>query len=81
MIPMPREDLIVMMEGGYIYLRMGRYEEARDVVEGISVLAPDSDIPLVALGGVFFAQMKYDQAIKTYQRALKIKPDSAFARA
>ncbi len=81
MIPMSREDLIIMMEGGYIYLRMGRYEEARDVFEGISVLAPESDVPLVALGSVFFAQMKYDQAIKVYQKALKVKPDSPFARA
>ncbi len=81
MVPMVREDLIVMMEGGYIYLRMGRFEEARDVFEGVTVLAPDTEVPLVALGSVYFAQMKYDQAIQIYKKALLVRPNSAFARA
>lgn len=81
MISMAREDLIVLMEGGYLYLRMGRHDEAREVFEGVSVLAPESEVPVVALGSVFFSQMKYDQAIATYKKALTVKPDSAFARA
>lgn len=81
MVPMAREDLIVLMEGGYIYLRMGRFEEARDVFEGVSILAPDTEVPLVALGSVYFAQMKYDQAIQIYKKALAVRPESAFARA
>lgn len=69
------------MEGGYVYLRMGRFEEAREVFEGVSILAPESEIPLVAMGSVFFAQLKYDQAIRCYKKALGLKSDSAFARA
>lgn len=78
---MSREDLIVMMEGGYIYLRMGRFEEAREVFDGVSALTPESEIPLVALGSVSFAQLKYDQAIRTYKKAISLKPDSPLARA
>jgi protein O-GlcNAc transferase len=81
MIQLPREDLIVLMEGGYIYLRMGKFEEAREVFEGVSILAPDTEVPLVALGSVSFSQMKYDQAITIYKRAITLKPESAFARA
>ncbi len=81
MIPIPREDLVIMMEGGYIYLRIGKFQEALDVFEGVSVLAPESEIPLVAMGSVYFGQMKYDHAIRFYKKAIKIKPDSAFARA
>ena len=81
MIPMSREDLVVLMEGGYIYLRMGRFEEAHEVFEGVSVLTPESEVPLVAIGSVQFAQLKYDQAIRTYKRALALKPDSPLARA
>ena len=81
MIPMNREDLVILMEGGYLYLRMGRFEEAREVFEGIAVLAPENEIPLVALGSVYFAQMKYDQAVQVYKKALTVKPESAFARA
>lgn len=81
MIPIPRESLVILLEGGYIYLRMGKFEEAREVFEGISALTPESEVPLVALGSVFFAQMKYDQAIRWYKKALAIKEDSAFAHA
>ena len=81
MIKIPRNDLIVMMEGGYIYLRMGRFEEAREIFEGVAVLAPKSEVPLVALGSVFFGQMKYDQAAKVYKKAVALRPESAFAHA
>lgn len=81
MVPLAREDLIVLMEGGYVYLRMGRFEEAREVFEGVSLLAPDTEVPLVALGSVSFSQFKYDQAIQCYKKALAVKADSVFARA
>lgn len=81
MIQIPKEDLIVLMEGGYICLHLGRYEEAREVFEGVAVLAPESEVPLVAIGSVFFAQFRYDQAVKVYRKAIALKPDSAFARA
>ncbi|MBI3541234.1 MAG: tetratricopeptide repeat protein [Deltaproteobacteria bacterium] len=80
MIPISREDLVVMMEGGHLYLRMGRFEEAKEVFEGVSVLTPQSEVPLVAMGSVFFAQMKYDQAIRHYRKAVTLKPDSPYAR-
>ncbi len=81
MIPMERSDLVILMEGGYLYLRMGRFDEARDVFEGVAVLAPETEIPLVAVGSVFFAQTKFDQAVQAYKKALALKPASAFARA
>lgn len=81
MIPISREDLVVLMEGGYVYLRTGRLGEAKEVFEGVSVLAPESEVPLVAMGSVSFAQFKYDQAIRTYKKALALRPDSPFARA
>ena len=76
-----REDLVLLMEGGYLYLRMGKFNEAKDVFEGVSVMAPESDVPWVALGSVFFGQHKFDQAIKNYRKALEKKPKSAFAHA
>ncbi len=80
MVPISREELVILMEGGYLYLRMGRFDEAREVFEGVSVLAPDSEVPLVAMGSVYFSQMKFDQAIAVYRKALSVKPDSPFAR-
>ncbi|MFO1518547.1 MAG: tetratricopeptide repeat protein [bacterium] len=81
MIDVPTEDLRLMLEAGYLYIAMRRFKEAREVFEGICVLAPESDVPLVALGNVSFVESKFDEAIKTYKKALDLVPSSAFAKA
>ena len=80
MINIDRKYLVVMMEAGYIYLGMQKFKEAYQVFEGVVALAPDSDIPLVALGGVDFCLGKFATAIKWYKKALKIDPKSIFAK-
>ena len=80
MIDIDRKYLVVMMEAGYIYLGMQKFKEAYEVFEGVVALAPDSDIPLVALGGVDFCLGKFATAIKWYKKALKIDPTSIFAK-
>jgi len=80
MIKMDREHLAAMMEAGYIYLGMRRYKEAKELFEGLCVLAPDSEVPLVALGNAEFCQGKVSKSIKFYERALKVDPESAFAQ-
>ena len=81
MVPIDRQDLIILMETGYIYLGMGSFTEALEVFEGVSLLAPESEIPWVAIGTVYFARMQYDKALRSYQKALALKSDSSFARA
>lgn len=81
MIPMDRDDLILMMEAGYIYLGMKKFKEAKKVFEGVAVLTPKSEVPLVAIGAVYFGQLKYDQAIRMYRKALRMVPESPFAHA
>jgi len=81
MIEVPTEDLRLMLEGGYLYLAMRRFKEAKEVFEGVSAIAPESDVPLVALGNVFFVETQFDQAIKIYKKALDLVPKSAFAKA
>ncbi len=81
MIDVPTEDLRLMLEAGYLYLAMQRFKEAKEVFEGVCVLAPESDVPLVALGNVSFVETKFDEAIKTYKKALHLVPKSAFAKA
>ena len=80
MVPMENDDLVVLMEAGYVYLGMQKYKEARQVFEGAQALVPESEVPLVALGSVYFAEEKFDQAIRCYKKALKLNPDSAFAK-
>jgi predicted Zn-dependent protease len=80
MIELERQHLGVMMEAGYIYLGMRRFKEARALFEGLAALAPDSDVPFVAIGNVDFCEGKIPKAIKRYQQALKLDPASAFAK-
>lgn len=80
MIHVPTEDLRLMLESGYLYLAMQRFKEAREVFEGVCVLAPESDVPMVALGNVAFVETKFDEAIKIYKKALDLVPKSAFAK-
>ena len=80
MIGISKEHLATMMEAGYIYIGMQRYKEAKELFEGLCVIAPDSDVPLVAMGNVEFCQGKLKKAISTYQKALKKDPESVFAR-
>lgn len=81
MIKIADEDLRILMESGYLYLSMLRFQEAQEVFEGVCVLAPKSEVPVVALGNVFCVQGQFDKAIKTYEQALKLAKDSAFALA
>ena len=81
MISVPHEDLRVLLEVGYLYLGMQKFKEAGEVFEGVMVLTPKSEVPIVALGNVFCVQGKFDQAIKMYQKALEVEPKSAFATA
>lgn len=81
MIELERSRLALMMECGYILVGMQRFKEAREVFDGIMVLAPDSEIPVVALGSVAFCEGKFKDAVKWYHKALKLNDTSAFAKA
>lgn len=81
MIDIPRDDLVVMLEAGYIYLAMRKYKEAKQVFEGVLALAPKHDIPQVALANLYFAQSKFLEAIRTLKKAIKDNPNSAYAYA
>ena len=80
MVNVDQEHLTVMMEAGYVYLGMRRFKEAKALFEGLCILAPDSDVPLVALGNVDFCVNRVPQAIRSYEQALKIDPSSVFAK-
>ena len=81
MIPMERGHLALLMEVGYVYLGMQKYKEAKEVFEGVSCLKQESEIPLVALAGVFFCQGKLKEAVRIYNKALKLNPESLYAKA
>lgn len=80
MISIDRKYLGVMMEAGYVYMGMKRFKEAREMFEGLRVLSPDSEAPLVALGNVEFCEGKLLKASRCYMQALKVDPSSVYAK-
>lgn len=81
LIDVPKPEVQLLLEAGYLYLEMGRPKEAQEVFEGVCALLPQSDVPLVALGNLEFSQGRYQRALKHHQDALKLRPDSAVAQA
>ncbi len=79
MIDAAREDIVVMLEAGYIYLAMKKFREAKEIFEGVTVLAKKHDIPQVGLANTYFAQGKFMESVRILKNAVKETPDSAFA--
>ena len=81
LIDVPKTEVQLLLEAGYLYMEMGRPKEAEEVFAGVAALLPESDVPLVALGNLEFSQGRYQRALKHHQDALKLRPDSAVAQA
>ena len=81
LIDVPQPEAALLLEAGYLYLEMGKHKDAEDVFSGVAALLPHSDVPLVALGNVEFAQGRPQRALKHHQEALKRRPQSALAQA
>ncbi len=79
MIDVQRDDLVIMMEAGYVYLAMRKFQEAKEIFEGVSILAKKHDIPQVGLANTYFAQSKFLESVRILKNAVKETPASAFA--
>lgn len=76
-----QEEIDFLMESGFIYRDAGKYQEARDVFEGVSLLRPNSEIPQVAIGTILFVEGRLDESVEAYKAALIKRPESAYAYA
>lgn len=81
LIDVPQTEAALLLEAGYLFLELGRAKEAEEIFAGVNALLPNSDVPLVALGNIEFAQGRYQRALKYHQDALKLRPTSALAQA
>jgi Flp pilus assembly protein TadD len=67
------------MEAGFFYRDLSQFREARDVFKGVRALAPNSEVPEVALGTVSFQEGNFALAARHYHRALELNERSAWA--
>ena len=74
------EELRVMMESGLVLREAGRLDEAEKIFLGVRELAPQSDVPLVALSSIAVRRGDFDEALRLCEEALQREPASLFAR-
>lgn len=80
-VEVSRREAQLLLEAGYIYMELGKFQEADDVFQGVCSLLPKNDVPRIALGHLFMSQSRIDEAIQSYKNAIKLRPESATAHA
>lgn len=80
-VDVPQDEVALLLESGYLLMELGKWKDATEVFSGVSALVPHSDIPVMALGNLYMAQGKFQQALKHHKEALSLQPQSQLARA
>ncbi len=81
LVPVTRQQAMVMLEAGYLWMDMGKFDVSRDLLQGAAVLMPKSEVPQLALGTLEFVQGKHDKALQAYRAAQRLAPKSSAPRA
>lgn len=74
------EELRVMLESGLILREAGRLDEAEKIFLGVREIAPQSDVPLVALSSIAARRGNFEEALELCDEALRNEPSSLYAR-
>lgn len=80
-VPVARQQAMILLEAGYIWLEMGKFDKAKDIFTGAAALMPKSEVPQLALGALEFAQGRHDKALQAYRAAQRLAPNSSLPRA
>lgn len=81
LVPTAKREAVMLLEAGYLWMDMGRYDNAKDVFTGAAALMPKSEVPQLALGTLEFVQGKHDKALQAFRAAQRLNPKSALPRA
>lgn len=81
LVPVSKDEVVILLEAGYVLMDMGRFDDARDVFGGAVALLPKSEVPHLALGTLEFAQGRHDKALQEYRKAQALAPKSSLPRA
>jgi tetratricopeptide (TPR) repeat protein len=80
-VPVAKQQAMILLEAGYIWLEMGKFDKAKDIFTGAAALMPKSEVPQLALGALEFAQGRHDKALQAYRAAQRLSPNSSLPRA
>ncbi|MDX2013790.1 MAG: tetratricopeptide repeat protein [Myxococcaceae bacterium] len=80
-LPMSKQQAMIMLESVYLWMDLGKFDHARELVNGAAALMPKTKQVQFALGTLEFNQQKYDKALQAFRTAQRLDPKSALARA
>ncbi len=81
LVPLARQQAMILLEAGYLWMDLGRYDYAKDVLVGAAALMPKSEVPQIALGTLELVQGRPEKALQAYRSAQKLAPRSGLPRA
>jgi predicted Zn-dependent protease len=80
-VPMTKQQAMLMLEASYLWMDMGKFDNARELVAGAAMLMPKSEVPQIVAGTLEFNQGHHDKALQAFRRAQQLSPRSSLARA
>lgn len=81
LVPVSQHQARLLLEAGYVWMDMQRFDRAKEVFSGAAALMPKSPIPHIALGTLSLAQGQPDKALQAYRAAQRADPRAALPRA
>lgn len=81
LVPMSKQQAMIMLESAYLWMDMGKFDNARELLSGASTLMPKSEVPQLALGTLEFNQGHHDKALQAFRRAQQLAPRASLPRA
>lgn len=81
LVPMTKQQAMLMLESAYLWMDMGKFDNARELLTGAATLMPKSEVPQLALGTLEFNQGKHDKALQAFRRAQQLAPRASLPRA
>ncbi len=81
LVPMQKLQAMILLEAGYLWMDLGKFDKAKDVLSGAAALMPKSEVPQIALGTLEFVQGRHEKALQAYRAAQRLAPKSGLPRA
>jgi len=76
-----QNDERLLYEAGYLLLNKGKISAAREIFEGLIAMTPGKGLPHTFLGNTYFAELKFEDAVKAHRKAVELDPNNALCHA
>ncbi len=81
LVPMTKSQATLMLEAAYLWMDLGKFDNARELLTGATLLMPKSEVPQNVLGTLEFNQGRFDKALPVFRRAQQLAPRASLPRA